>query len=656
MQYSTRLPATPLITHDPYFSIWAPGDTPTAEDTVHWSGIRKILRGSILVDGVERGFLSRGLRQAMRCVDTRVTPLSTEYILEDLGVRLSVKFTSPLLLDDLDVLSTPISYIDVDVSFIDGRSHEVEVALTADAGLCHSGEEQPEMRQDFFSADGLNYAYMGQVRQAPLAGSGDRLTCNWGYLFLASEETLENRPVMAAVSLVCVKRADSPFRFTLLIGYDDIASINYFGRMLPAYYARNGKTITQVLAEFYRRHDELLDRCAAFDRQLLDEARAKGGEDYALLVTASYRQTIAGHKLVADTNGELLFISKENDSNGCAATTDISYPSVPLFLLYAPELVCAMLRPIFKVARLPIWTYDFAPHDAGRYPILNGQIYAARHRSQHEGYGITHPPYYLYPATVDAYRAERQMPVEESANAILMAAAAGYADGDWRIAKDNLDLLQLWCSYLLTHGEDPGNQMCTDDFAGHLARNVNLSAKAVMGIAAFGMILDALGRGAEAKIYRDEAKRRANSWLERAAVGDHTALTFDGQGWSLKYNLVWDKLFGLDLLPDSFYSQETKSYLARSNTYGIPLDSRSVLTKSDWLLWCAAMADADDFAAFLHPVARYVRETPSRVPFSDFYHSEDGVSARFIARTVQGGLYMPLLMDRWKKRRESAQK
>lgn len=191
MQYSTRLPATPLITHDPYFSIWAPGDTPTAEDTVHWSGIRKILRGSILVDGVERGFLSRGLRQAMRCVDTRVTPLSTEYILEDLGVRLSVKFTSPLLLDDLDVLSTPISYIDVDVSFIDGRSHEVEVALTTDAGLCHSGEEQPEMRQDFFSADGLNYAYMGQVRQAPLAGSGDRLTCNWGYLFLASEETLE---------------------------------------------------------------------------------------------------------------------------------------------------------------------------------------------------------------------------------------------------------------------------------------------------------------------------------------------------------------------------------------------------------------------------------------------------------------------------------
>lgn len=122
MQYSTRLPATPLITHDPYFSIWAPGDTPTAEDTVHWSGTRKILRGSILVDGVERGFLSRGLRQAMRCVDTRVTPLSTEYILEDLGVRLSVKFTSPLLLDDLDVLSTPISYIDVDVSFIDGAA------------------------------------------------------------------------------------------------------------------------------------------------------------------------------------------------------------------------------------------------------------------------------------------------------------------------------------------------------------------------------------------------------------------------------------------------------------------------------------------------------------------------------------------------------
>lgn len=648
---SVRLPAYPLITHDPFFSIWHTGDTPTASDTTHWSGSRKTLRGLIEIDGIRRGFLGRSVQQAMHCAEIRVTPLSTEYVLEELGVRLCLRFTSALLPDDLDILSTPITYMDFDVTFVDGIQHSVNIELFFDASLCHSGEEQPEMRQDFFHANGLNYAYMGQVRQTPLAGSGDRLSCNWGYLFLASEEQLHNRPSAGAVSLICTKQVCEPCHFTLLVGYDDIASIHYFGRMLPAYYARNGKTITEALSEFYRRHDELLARCAAFDEALLAEAREKGGEDYALLVTASYRQVIAGHKLVADTNGALLFISKENDSNGCAATTDISYPSAPLFLMLAPELVRAMLRPIFKVARLPIWTCDFAPHDAGRYPILNGQIYASYHRSQHEGYGITHPPYYLYPDTVDAYRADRQMPLEESANMLLLVAAAGYADGEWRIAEDNLDILQQWCDYLLRYGEEPGEQLCSDDFAGHLAGNVNLSAKAMMGIAAFGMILDALGRPEEAQKYHMEAKRLAQSWLERASIGDHTALSFDGQGWSLKYNLVWDKLFGWGLLPDSFYRQEIKGYLSHSNTYGIPLDSRSALTKSDWLMWCAAMAEDAELPDFIGPIARYLRETPSRVAFSDFYNSEDGVSSRFIARTVQGGLYMPLLMERWKARR-----
>ena len=45
------------------------------------------------------------------------------------------------------------------------------------------------------------------------------------------------------------------------------------------------------------------------------------------------------------------FVSKECHSNGCAATVDVSYPSIPLFLLYNPELVRGMMRPVFKFAR-----------------------------------------------------------------------------------------------------------------------------------------------------------------------------------------------------------------------------------------------------------------------------------------------------------------
>lgn len=394
----------------------------------------------------------------------------------------------------------------------------------------------------------------------------------------------------------------------------------------------------------------LLSRCDRFDEKLLAEARAKGGEDYALILSAAYRQTVAAHKLVADTDGTPLFISKENDSNGCAATVDISYPSMPLFLMYQPDLVRSMLRPILKFARMPVWTYDFAPHDVGRYPILTGQVYGVHLRAPRQSIGTVFPPYYLYPSTVDAYKLHMQMPVEESADMLLMFAACGKADGDYTLAEENLDLLQQWCRYLLEFGDDPGEQLCTDDFAGHLARNVNLSAKAIMGIAAFGQILQALGRTQEAGEYFRQAESMAKSWLERADVGGYTSLTFDGIGWSMKYNLVWDRLLSFDLLPEDFYRREIASYIPRMNRYGLPLDSRAVRSKTDWIMWIAAMASDEDFPKFAAPIAAYLRESESRVPFGDYYDTETGLYEHFIGRSVQGGLFMPLLMDRWTRK------
>ncbi len=646
----TRIPAFPLITHDPMFSVWQTGDMPSGEETTHWTGVKKKLRGIITIDGEKYRFLGRPTCRTMPLTASCVTPMSTRYTFRTAGVQLVVRFTSPLLLDDMDILSTPITYITFDVTAVDGRTHDVSVEFQVFADICHSGEYEPEIRSDFFAEDGLNYGYMGQMRQKVLGGSGDHATCDWGYVFLASADGIDEAPERLDIMLRYQKKAKGDFHALLLIGYDEVASINYFGRLLPSYYARNGKTITQALREFYDRRDELLSRCDCFDEALLAEAKSKGGEDYALILSAAYRQTVAAHKLVADVDGKLLFISKENDSNGCAATVDVSYPSVPLFLMYQPELVRGMLRPILKFARMPVWTYDFAPHDAGRYPILNGQVYGAHLRAKHQATGAVHAPYYLYPATVDAYQIHKQMPVEESADMLLMLAACGRADGDYTLAKDNLDLLRQWCQYLLEFGDDPGEQLCTDDFAGHLARNVNLSAKAIMGVAAFGQILEALGQVQESADYFRRAKCMADSWLTRADVGGYTSLTFDGIGWSMKYNLVWDRLFGFNLLSDDFYQREISSYIKRMGRYGLPLDSRATYSKTDWIMWTAAMAPDDIFSEFVAPLANYLRESESRVPFSDYYDTETGLYEKFIGRSVQGGLFMPLLMDRWTRK------
>ena len=136
----------------------------------------------------------------------------------------------------------------------------------------------------------------------------------------------------------------------------------------------------------------------------------------------------------------------------------------------------------------------------------------------------------------------------------------------------------------------------------------------------------------------------AESWLERAKGEHNTALTFDGNGWSMKYNLVWDVVLGLKLLPASFYKAETESYLPLMNEYGLPLDSRADYTKSDWLVWVASMAqDKTTFAKLIAPLAHYLRTTTTRVPFSDWYDTKSGESVAFIARSVQGGVYMPML-------------
>ena len=92
----------------------------------------------------------------------------------------------------------------------------------------------------------------------------------------------------------------------------------------------NNKDILTAILEAAEDYQETIARCEEFSSTLITDARKAGGEKYAELLTLAYRQVIAAHKLVLDENGELLYISKECHSNGCAATVDVSYPSIPL--------------------------------------------------------------------------------------------------------------------------------------------------------------------------------------------------------------------------------------------------------------------------------------------------------------------------------------
>lgn len=652
-----RAASIPLITHDPYFSIWSPHDHLYDGNTEHWSGALQQLKGSVIVDGVRHAFLgeakfARGTVIPQK--EINVTATATEYVFENEKIVLKCRFTSPLLLDDLALLSRPCTYVDFEVEKKDATDVVVEFTAYEDLVRMNSGEE-------IVSYNGVhkefNYSYMGKAEQHPLGSSGDRITIDWGYLYLACQEADASvQAVKSANEMHLRVRIPMEDRKTAgcIIAYDDLCSINYFGQWRKGYWTKKWSTIMDAIAAAFADKKETLEKSAKFDAEMEERARRVGGESYVYLCNMSYRHTIAAHKLIEDEEGQVIFLSKENDSNGCIGTVDVSYPSVPLFLVYNAEFVKGMLRPIFKFAACDVWEYDFAPHDVGRYPYAWGQVYAHTHRYDEEkriwqtGTKAVFPPFYIFPAGNDTYDFEHQMPVEECGNMLIMTAAVCKQDGNADFAAPHWDVLKQWTKYLVEFGADPGEQLCTDDFAGRLAHNVNLSVKAIMGIEAFAILAEMLGKEEEAKEYHKLAKDMAADWEVRAKADDHYMLAFGRPDtWSLKYNMVWDKIWGSNLFSEEVYQTELAYYEKQTNVYGTPLDSRANYTKSDWVLWAATMADTkEQREKLIKPVAKCLEESVNRVPFSDFYQTDSTMFCGFRARSVQGGIFMPMYFEK----------
>jgi hypothetical protein len=652
-----RPPAAPLVTSDPYMSIWSESDTLTGDVTRHWTHEPAALDSLIRVDGsvyrlmgVEPDSVS-----ALPQTGVNVYPTRSAYEFGNGQVRVTMTFLTPVLPNDLDAYSLPLSYITWRVLSADGKPHDVSIYISASSELAVNSTDQKVVwsRQ---TAGPLTALKVGTVDQTLFQPAGDDTRIDWGYAYLAGRSDQSSYAIGATDKLLemfasgtplggsvdarmpqpvsdgdpalaltfDLGSVSSPVERHAIVAYDEIYSIDFFGENLRPYWKRNGESALHMLARADREYPELTERCAVFDMELAADLLHEGGAKYARIASLAYRECAAACGLAADHNGKPLLFTKENTSNGDISTVDVIYPMDPIWILFSPTLAKASLVPDLAYAASPHWKFPNAPHDLGTYPVAMGR--------DDGGEG---------------------MPVEESGNVIILCDAIARDDGNACFVSPWWPQITRWAQYLERFGLDPGDQLCTDDFMGHLAHNANLSVKAIVALAAYGDLCRMRGDAADAKKFHAEAVSDARHWLSVCRSGDHSLLAFDKPGtWSQKYNLVWDKILGTDLFPPKVGQGEVEYYESVMHPYGVPLDSRTSLTKTDWSVWSATLANnRADFEKMIAPIYAYLNTTTARDPIADSYVTDDIHSGGMHARPVVGGIFIKMLADpaMWRK-------
>jgi hypothetical protein len=375
---------------------------------------------------------------------------------------------------------------------------------------------------------------------------------------------------------------------------------------------------------FLADYSPALTSATALETQIQNDASAAVGggtvgSNYGALCALALRQAVGGTELV-NRNGSPWVFLKEISSDGNVSTIDVTYPAFPAYLYLSPSYLQMLLSPILDYCEHGGWPKTFAVHDLGSsYPNASG------HNDGNE----------------------EDMPVEESANMLIMVAAllehlpAATATS---FAQAHYTILKQWADYLVANALDPANQNQTDDFTGFIAHSANLALKGIVGIGAMGVVARIAGNSTDQAGYTSTSRSYISQWVSKGEdpAGTNLDLAYGSSNtWSLKYNGFPDQLLGLDLVPVGVAAQEAGWYQSHAGTYGVILDPRNNYTKGDWEIWTAAwLRDQGAIRdTLINGVYGFANTSPQRVPFSDWYVVASAAQQGFQNRPVVGGMF-----------------
>ncbi len=548
-----RPPATPLIVRDPYVSTWQPANALPGTWPTFWAGRTKAITGIARVDGHPFVFLGaplgagKPLAPPMTQTGLTVTPTQSRYQLEGGGVRLHLDFLSPIEPTDLKRMSVPLGYVFASAQSADGKPHTVSVYFDITGEWAHGDDNAPitwnrvavpngPQPLTAFAVAAAEPKVLGETNDYPMWGTAvfaaenrPGLTTRIGEdtsvrLAAAVNGTLDNSvdtdqprainnrwPVFAFnFALGQVGSAETK-PLVLAIGDVRDPAVSYQKAPVPPLWRAYWADWPPMLAAFDQDAGAARARADKMDAKVTADATKAGGAKYAALCTLALRQAFGATEMVGTTAKPWMFM-KEISSDGNISTVDIMYPAFPVFLYASPRLLRYQMEPLFQYAESGLFKQPFAPHDIGAsYPNADGH---------NDGGG-------------------ENMPVEESANMLIMTAAylryAPKAEAA-EYARLHYKILKQWSDYLLSvppggtspNALDPQFQNQTDDFTGPIAHSVNLALKGILGVGAMGQIASFAGNTADASKYSAAARDMIGQWGRRAqsATGPHLTMQY----------------------------------------------------------------------------------------------------------------------------------
>ncbi|RYP78349.1 hypothetical protein DL771_000534 [Monosporascus sp. 5C6A] len=661
-----RPPSIPLAVKSPYLNSWlnagsdgGNGGYLAGEWPRFWAQQITGWMGFIRVDGVPYAWLGAGPGAALvDQTDFSYTSTRSTFILNAGGkVEMNVTFLSPVTANDLRRQSLTFSYLDVGVHSLDGAGHDVQLYVDVSAG-------KSIVQWDYDTADGVAYHQFARQEQVEIQEVNQQ--ASWGTWYWSTKDDKgltwqsgsdtdvrgnfvrdgvltntkdtdfrpvnQNWPVFGfAKDIGSVNGNTISTVFSIGLTQDAAIKLLGEGDGLTTYsslWKSYFQTGLEAMTFFYNDYHEASRIATDLDNKIATNSLAAAGQDYLTITSLSVRQTFGALQFTGTADDPVVFL-KEISSNSDIQTVDVIFPAIPLLLYLNPQLVQYLLKPLFLNQENGHYPKRSAIHDLGIFPLAKG-----------------------YPDGND-----EPMPLEECGNMIIMVLAYAQRTGDVDYLEAHYPILKQWAGFLVDESLIPAHQLSTDDFAGMLANQTNLALKGIIGLRAMSEIADLTGHTEDAASFGDTARSYIDQWqdlgINKAADLPHTTLSYgDESSHGLLYNLYANSLlgFGYDFVPKSVYDWQSAFYPTVALKYGVPLDTRHTWTKTDWIMWTAAIASEDTRNTFIRLLARWISETTTHMAFTDLYDAATGdypsAGLRFTARPVVGGHFALLVLPK----------